>query len=539
MRLSNLLIGLMLAGMGAISAHAQSTLDAQQLAQLNAPQLSLLQLQGANLSDDELRLQWQLLIQTADAVAILKAASTLPKNAPQDVLRLSAQAAAKAALQQGNGDLARSYLAALLADKTLDATAYQQARADVVRSYLLPPLGDEVVSVMLRYQQEFGKDTPLLQRYALTMLQVGRADDLKWARGQLADTDAVAELIDIAAGKFSDEQSRQRLQAAIPVAKDADRLTLLRKLVSEYNAPELLVQIDERLLNLPKPQASADKVWEEYRGLTQTLGNVRLLLFGSDTGWADLARESETANPMMARAVWAYLARNAKDANLRQIAQQQLLAQLHTAKLDRAALRLFAAAWPNLPASVFNTDTRYQLGVLAWADNQPAVAVNLWRDLTTPPQAIAAADWQVLRARLFARQGMWPLAADAVQAWLPIADGAAESVRWQMLNVVLQLPQDNGVLLVKLLAVLNPAQQRLAMQRLGVISSDDKEAAAWFLESAANAHDEAAWQARLDAAARLKKAGLLIDAKQQYLAVVAGSESAAQRALAADALAEF
>jgi len=537
MRLSNLLIGLMLAGMGAITAHAQSSLDAQQLAQLSAPQLALLQLQGANLSDDELRLQWQLLGQAGDVEAVLKAAPALPKNAPQDVARLCNQIAAQAALQQGDGVLARTYLAALLADKALDAIAYQQARAEVVRSYLLPPPGDEVVSVMLRYQQEFGKDTALLQSYALTMLQAGRADELKWARGQLADTDAVAELIDIAAGKFSDEQSKQRLQAAILVAKDAERLTLLRKLVSEYNAPELLVQIDERLLNLPKPQASADKVWEEYRGLTQTLGNVRLLLFGSDAGWADLAKESEVANPMMARAVWAYLARDAKDAGLRQTAQQQLLAQLHAAKLDRAALRLFVSAWPGLSANVFNAETRYQLGMVALAENQPEVAVNLWRDLSAPPQAVG--DWQVQRARLFARQGLWPLATEAVYAWLPVADSATEAVRWQMLNVVLQMPQDSSALLAKLLPVLNPAQQRVAMQHLGIITNDDKEAAAWLLNSAVNAHDESAWQARLDAAARLKKAGLLIDAKQQYQAVLTGSDAAAQRALATDALSEF
>ncbi|WP_162085586.1 hypothetical protein [Sulfuriferula nivalis] len=525
--------------MGAITAHAQSGLDAQQLAQLNSPQLALQQLQGANLSDDELRLKWQLLAQMDDAEAILQAASTLPKNAPPDVARLCNQAAAHAALQQGNGVLSRSYLAALLADRTLDTTVYQQARAAVVRSYLLPPLGNEVASVMLRYQQDFGKDKALLQSYALAMLQAGRADELKWARSQLDDTDAVAELIDISAGQFTDDQSKLRLQAAILAAKDAARLTLLRKLVSAYNAPDLLAQIDERLLNLPEAQITADKIWEEYRSLTQTLGNVRLLLFGSDAGWADLAKESETTNPMMARAVWAYLARSAKDANLRQTAQQQLLTQLHAAKLDRTALRLFASAWPNLPASVFNADTRYQLGAVAWAENQPAVAVNLWRDLPAPPQAVAVADWQVQRARLFARQGLWPLVADAVYAWIPLADTAVESVRWQMLNVALQMPQDSSALLIKLLPVLNPAQQRVAMQRLGAISSNDKEAATWLLNAAENAHDEAAWQARLDAAARLKKAGLLLDAKQQYQAVLAGSDAAAQRALATDALADF
>jgi hypothetical protein len=77
------------------------------------------------------------------------------------------------------------------------------------------------------------------------------------------------------------------------------------------------------------------------------------------------------------------------------------------------------------------------------------------------------------------------------------------------------------------------------MQRLGSVSSNDKEAATWLLNAAVNAHDEVSWQARLDAAARLKKAGLLLDAKRQYQAVLAGSDNAAQRALATDALANF
>lgn len=539
MRLSNFLIGLIIAATGASYAYADSRLDVQQLAQLNANQLALSQLQSANLSDDELRLQWQLLAKVGDTNAILKAAQVLPPNAPVDVARLRNQLAAQAALKQEDGVLARQYLAQLLADKSLDAPAYQQARAAVVHSYLLPQPDAEAVSVMLRYQQDFGKDVMLLQTYALAMLQAGRTDAATWARAQLPEANAIATLLDVSAGQFSDEQSKLRLQSAIIAASDVQMLLILRKLVSEYNAPELLLQIDERLLNLPKPQASADKLWEAYRGLTQTLGNARLLLFGSDAGWAELAQESVQTNPMMARAVWAYLARDAKDMALRQTAQQQLLAQLHVAKLDRAALRLFTAAWPDLPAQTFNAATRYQLGAIALNVGDAAVAVQLWRDLVEPPLGVAQADWQLQRACLFARQGLWPLVTDAVTAWLPVADTATDSARWQMLNSVLRMPQDPSALLVKMLPTLNAAQQRVAMQHLGTLATDDNQAALWLLSAAANANDTAAWQARLDAAARLQQAGLTLDAKQQYEAVLAGSESSAQRAAASVALSGF
>ena len=540
MRLSNFLIGLIIAVTGVNHADADSRLDAQQLASMGANELALLQLQeGVSLSEDALRVQWQSLAKVGDSDAILKAAQALPTNAPVEVARLRNQLAAQAALKQTNAPLARQYLAQLLADKGLDALAYQQARAAVVRSYLLPQPDTEAVSVMLRYQQDFGKDIALLQAYALAMLQAGRVEELTWARAQLPATNTIAMLLDVSTGQFSDEQSRQRLQSAIINADDAQMLLLLRKLVSTYNAPELLLQIDERLLNLPKPQVSADKLWEGYRGLTQTLGNVRLLLFGSDAGWAELAQESAQTSPMMARAVWAYLARDAKDMTLRQTAQQQLLTQLHAVKLDRAALRLFTTAWVGLPAQTFNAATRYQLGMIALSVGEDAVAVALWRDAVEVPLGLAPADWQVQRARLFARQGIWPLVTDAVIAWLPVADTSTDSARWQMLDSVLRMPQDSSMVLVKMLPVLNTAQQRVAMQRLGALATDDRQAAVWLLSAAAHASDNAAWQARLDAAARLKQAGLTLDAKQQYEAVLAGSESAAQRAAASVALSYF
>jgi hypothetical protein len=536
MRISNCLIGFFLIVTSLSAAATEVYLDAQQLAQAGAVQLALSQLPASGVSDDGLRLQWQLLAQINSAADILKAADSLPPNTPADVLQTRNLLAAKAALKLANPSLARQYLAALLWGSNLDASTYQIARALVVRSYLIAPISDDVTSMMLRYQQEFGKDTPLLQDYAWAMLQAGRQAEMAWVRAQLPNTDAVAILLDVRAGLFSDTQSKQYLQTAISTSTDASKLTVLRTLVSEYNAPELLLQIDERLLNLPKSTASADNIWAGYRSMTQTLGNVRLLLFGSDTGWAELARASMPAEPMMSRAVWAYLAREAKEAALRQTAQQALLTQLRAAKLDGAALRLFEAAWPNLPAAVFNTETRYQLGVLAIQAGKFDETANLWRDASELPTSVTQADWSVQRARLFAQQGWWPLAITAVITWLPDAANATVNTRWKMLNIVLAAPSDHTDLLKKMLVSLNAAQQRIAMQRLGALETDDKKAAMWLLAVAANANDSMAEQARLAAAVRLKKAGLDMDAKRLYEIVQSNSADPAQQAWARDAL---
>ena len=451
MKISNFLIGPSLIGLGLLLASHNAALadglsDAKQLVEASAPQLALQQLDQrmAQASPDARvdwqRLQWQLLAKTGQADDVLKRAASLSGDTPAEILHVADVLAARAAIEKGDGGLARSYLAQLLWVLPSDKVEYRELRTLTVQSHLLPQPDAEVASVMLRYQQEFGVDVALLHTYALAMMQAGRAVDVQWARTQLANTDPMAALVDAYGGQLSDTDTRQRLQAVLNTDASASMLLMAHKIVAQMNAPELQIQISERLLNLNKPVAEveASAVWKAYRNLTQSFGNVRLLLFGSDAGWADMARESLTGNPVMARAIWSYLAREAKDPALRSDAQQQLLAQLLAQHLDRAALRLFVSAWPGLPASAFNATVRYRLGQLALDAGEYKLAAGLWRDLDVVPDGVDMGDWQVRRASLFARQGAWAEAANAVSAWLVQVTAAQSATGWQMVEVVQQ-----------------------------------------------------------------------------------------------------
>lgn len=555
MKLSNFLIGfgLLFASQNAVLADGLD--EVKQLAEADAPQLALQRLdQGVERASqdaraDWLRWQWQLLAKTGQPDEVLKRAAALPADAPEDVKHMAALQAARAAIGKGDGVVARGYLAQLLWVLPSDKAEYRELRVLVVQSHLLPQPDAEASSVMLRFQQEFGVDKALLHDYALAVLQAGRESDVNWARAQLSAADPLAALIDAHGTQLSDAEIRQRLQAVLNADVSAPMLLVVGKLAAQMNAPELQIQISERLLNQTSEPDAADAaaLWKSYRGLTQSFGNVRLLLFGSDAGWADLARESAAADPVMARAIWAYLAREAKDPELRSAAQQQLLDQLLAQHLDRAALRLFVSAWPGLPASSFNSTVRYRLGALALDAKEYPLAVGLWRDLTTLPDGVSGADWQVRRALLFTRQQDWPAASHAVSAWLEQESVAGLTAGWQMLAVVQRISQQPSMvvpardLLLRLLPVVAPVQRRVVLHRLGQLADAEQQwaqAALWYLQAATQLPqaDGFAWQARLDAAASLDKAGLHDDAGQQYELVLKTSTDAAQQAAASYAL---
>ncbi|ARU30654.1 hypothetical protein CAP31_02485 [Sulfuriferula sp. AH1] len=555
MKISNFLIGLGLLLSSHVPALAGGLDDAKQLADAGSPQLALLQLdQGlAHASQDArpdwLRWQWQLLGKVGQTDDVLKRAAALPEDAPDDVKHTAALLAARAAIKKGDGSLARGYLAKLLWVLPSDKVEYQELRNLAVQSHLLPQPDGEAASVMLRYQQDFGVDVALLHIYALAMLQAGRATDVNWVRTQLVNNDPMAALIDAAGGQLSDDDSKQRLQAVLGSDASAPMLLVARKIAAQMNAPELQIQISEHLLNLTAApdEASAPALWKAYRDLTQSFGNVRLLLFGSDAGWADLARESASTDPVMARAIWAYLARDGKDPALRSSAQQQFLEQLLAQHLDRAALRLFVSVWPGLPASAFNATVRYRLGKLALDAGEFELAAGLWHDLDAPAEGVDAADWQARRAALYARLHDWPSAAKAVSAWLTGLSAVPSASGWQMLAVVQQLSRQASEaasardLLTRLLPVVEPLQRRAVLYRLGQLAAADKQPAAaaqWYLQAATEMPqaDAMTVQSRLDAAASLEQAGLHEDAGMQYQWVLKNSTDAAQQAAASYAL---
>ena len=527
----------------------------QQLADADSPQLAVQQL-NQNFAQGSVdnraawqRLQWQLLAQIGKPDEILTQAASLPKDSPADVQHAAAWLAARAAISKGDGPTARIYLQRLLWQLPVDKTEYQALRAMVVQSHLLPQPDADAASLMLRYQQDFGRDVALLQTYALAVLQAGRSADMPWVRSQLADNDPLAVLMDASGNQWSDSDIKQHLQTLLGGSSSLPVLLIMRKIAAPMNAAELQLQINEQLFNQPTPPVdlNAPLLWKDYRNLTQSFGNVRLLLFGSDAGWADLARQSLRSDPVMARAIWAYLARDGKDPGLRSDAQQQLLEQLLAQHLDHTALRLFESAWPHLTSQDFNPTVRYLLGLLALDAGAYQEAADAWQNLTVLPAGANVAAWQVQRALLFARLGHWQTAADAVSAWLDQPGSMSSAAAWPMLMLTRQLSQQAATLqqaqalLVRMQASAEPLQRRVILYRLGQIAAAQQQplqAAQLFIQAATETPlaDTFVWQARLEAAASLARAGLAEDAKLQYQRVANKSTDAAQQAMANYAL---
>ncbi len=548
---AHFLIGILF-GLTTLTAWSGDLTQARQALDAGAAQWSVEQLDAMPqpATDPEraewLQLTWQALKMAGNDQAIVDHAAKLPDDAPPTLQHDVDWLAAESALKLGDGALARHYLRRLLWQFPPQPAEFAALRAMVVNSHLLPQPDAEVVSLMLRYQQEFGTDAALRLSYVLAMLRAGRVADLAAVRTSLPNQDPLAMLIDANNPELSDSVIRQRILALLATHPQPDMLALLIKPAATLHDDATQAQVSEQVLNLPDLPAGVDAVslWKNYHGLTQSFGNVRLLLFGSDAGWADQATAVLADDPLMARAIWSYLAREAKDAALKAQAQQMLLDQLSAAQLGRTALRLFEAVWPDLPAQAFTPPVQYRLGALALAVGDDAHAAALWQDASILPQGGNVAVWQAQRALLFGRLHAWNMASAPAAAWFSQPDVMAGDTAWPMILLVKQLSEQPDQtrqaqdLLSHMWPQANPAQQRVIALQLGRLAATAQplEAAHWYLSATVGADEHSAWQAKLNAAACLQRAGLSGDARRMYQQAAAHAPDAAMQAEAQDAL---
>jgi hypothetical protein len=495
-----------------------------------------------------LRMQWRALAQAGTPQSIVDHAAKLPPDTPDDVQQAAAILSARAALTLGDGVLAQASLVRLFWQWPPAPAEIPVLRAFVVRSHLLPQPDSDAASLMLRDQQDFGVDPALQKVYVLAVLQSGQKTDLSGLRASLADNDPLAVLMDANQRKLFDSTVHGRMALLLQEKNlDLPTLQVIRKIVTDMNSDDLSAAVNERLLNFSvQPQdASAEQLWKSYHDMTQSFGNVRLLLFGSDAGWAEQAQSVLAQNPVMARAIWSYLARDAKDPALKIQAQQQLLDLLTGNGLPRTALRLFAAAWPDLPPRTFAPPVRFRLGQLALNTGDDPHAAQLWQDVSILPAGADLMAWQAARAQLYARVQEWPNVTEALSSWLTQPQAMDSKDSWGMVLLAERLSQhaDQAQAGQKLLLTMYPAanlaQQRQIAMRLAQMADgvNPKDAALWYLRVVGDERDALAWRARRDAAASLAKAGLHEDAKHLDQLILSQCPDAALQAEAREALA--
>ncbi len=527
---------------------ARRSLDAG-AAQLALRQLDVLPVPPADPArSEQLQLVWRALALGGSDRQVLDHAAALPADVGDDLKRQVWMLAATHALHAGDGPLARTYLQNLIWRLPPQSDAFPGLRAQVVRSHLLPQPDANAVSLLLRDQQEFGPDPALRRDVVLAALEAGQGQSLAGVRAALAQDDPLVWLIDACDTQQDDKSVRQAIGQLLDARPDARVLSLLARPVVALHDDVTQVRYDELALNLATPAGGVDAaaLGKAYHGLTQSFANVRLLLFGSDTGWADQARDVQATDPVMARAIWWHLAHEAQDPALRDQAQQQWLEQMLAAHAGRSALRMFEAAWPGLAASSFSAPVRYRLGRLAQLAGEYPQAAALWQDTAILPPGEHAALWQARRTAVFARVGDWPAVAQSVSAWLDQAGAMGSSDSWPVLLRVLQWSRQNGqaaaaqAWLERAFAAGDAAQQRVIASRLAVLAGAGHplDAARWqlFVAAQGTPADAMLWQGRLDAADSLRAAGLTDDALRVDRGVVEHCSDEALRAMAQDAV---
>lgn len=339
-----------------------------------------------------------------------------------------------------------------------------------------------------------------------------------------------------------------------PDVKDDQRVLYLyvnyRVAVAELDLPGQIKSLELLLINPARqvlveafPEArkdiTADQLWSVYEQYGMQVANEHQLLQGDDLAWLKLAEKSAD---LKARSLAAVLALNTRRTTVRQQAISQLAALIEKQTDGIEILRALFLRGTQLSVDALPPPLRYKLVDYALTRGDLPTAARLMETLQQPPKGQDAFDWNLRRARVLILSGQY----DA---------GAA------ILSELAQQPKFNDVQLDQYLQVvfdLQTVQQHdLALQAFAAIEKKElplksrRELAYWKAESlqklqryeqAALLYLEAApapdgsfdpWYhtASFQAAESLAQAGLLTDARRQYLALLNITSDPARQAV--------
>ncbi len=526
------------------AVHAQAVPDAyeitQRFAETSAPQLALTrveQLQPAQATAprwaDWEQLRCALLARLARHQELTKRVAALPAGAPDKVVRGCLLQGARAALANGEGALARRFLARLLWRQELPADEMRQARLLVIETYLADDQAQDAYALMLRYQQDYKPvDRETAARFVDALLAIGMEKEAVNWFAQLDDTSPLKLLLRLKTSLLTPEAVVAQARAALAKTNNAAYWLVLQHAALAQKDRLLQAESLENLLQLagdkPAERVSglAAELWKTYAAAAQDVANENRLLVGDDSGWADYAARRSAVNPVAGRALFAYLAQQSKIRATRQSSQLQLVYSLQNAKLGLAATRLFDDP-VRFPIAQVDAQGRFLLGTLAIESNQPQAAARYWQGLPTPP-TLEADEWKVRLAAVLVRASIAEPGADVLRGLIAGKKALPPEIARRSLAVVQEL-QDTGFFktadeLYRALLPLAAARERreilFALARIAESFNDFEMAADYFLEAALlidpKTPDAFAINSRLAAASNLGRAGLKDDARAQF-----------------------
>ena len=459
--------------------------------------------------------------------------AALPQSAPENALRACLMLGTRAALASAQAATAREFLSRLMWRTNLSVDELRQARLLVLESYLAEDRPQDAYMLMLRYQQDYKPvERETAARFVDALMVAGMEKGaINWL-AQLDDASPAKLLLRLKAGLIAPDAAIAQARAALAKNSNAAYWSVLQQAATLQKDSTTQVEALENILQLAgdKPAerlaAIAAELWQAYYAAAQDLANRNQLLVGDDGGWADFAARRSAANAGAGRALFAFLAQRSRDPATRHNAQLQLVFSLQSAKLALTALRLFDDA-KQLSVAQLDPQARFLLGGMAVENNMSAAAARYWQGLAAPP-TLDVDEWRIRLAAVLVRAGIAEPGADTLRE-LTAGKKTLPAEVVQRAAATLQELVDGGYAksatelyraLLPLAAVRERREILAGLARIAESAGDFRAAADLYLEAAlladAATPDAFTINARIAAAASLRRAGLKEDARAQF-----------------------
>lgn len=389
--------------------------NAQRLAASGTPQLALDLVEktqpadpGASRWSEWEALRCSLLARLDRVRDLLAHAERLPAGVATPTLRACLMPAARTAVATGQGAAARRHAARLLWQGAASGDELRELRLLVIESYVADRHGGDAYRSMLRFDLDHRPvERRTATRFVAALLDLGMAKDaVKWL-ASLDDRDPIKLMLRLQAGLVEPEAAINLARPAAIKRPGAGWWEIIARAARTQGRRALRIEALEQQLQHSTPASSsraggARELWQTYFSAARESADRQHILDNDDAGWSAFAASRVNTDPMIARAVFAHLARRGATPGARTNAQLQLELSLQLAKLEVAALRLFNDA--DIDLATLDPRLRYALGGVGETHGLHAAAVRMWEGLELPP-GLAPVDWQLRLAAAMMRAG--------------------------------------------------------------------------------------------------------------------------------------
>ncbi len=577
-------IALLLIALGFPAAAATDGEDVDRLRDAGAVSLALFfidQEQPAFTTSPVSWQQWErrrlaILESRQDWPAVVARTADYPSSLPDDFQVSARESAARAHLALGDAGAAKAIIADLIWGTTQD-TAMTGERSErltrwrrmLMDGYLLAGQLSDADTAVLRYQLDYA-DEPQGWRLGRAKALMRAGDDIP-ARKLLIGLDstevAYLTLVLLARSHSADPVELLSEMAPflgggrLPAAQRAQLWAALAGAGLRYRDHEVRVTAMEQALALRAPTAARDQfipvdgdgLWDAYSDYAVALANESHLLVGRFDAWLSLADQFSESGDPKARAVYAYLSVQERDAQTADSARLGLVSAL--AREPRglailAGLYLQSRRYPEI--SAIPEALRAPLIAYAVQESRLDLAESLLPGLSANARQALSPNWRAPVAVALIADGRTDEAVALFDQPLAADGGSGEIALSANLEVALALQaagehQHAAALLLRASALAGSPWQRRELLLLRAQAEGDAgqhaRSARLYLESAAVPGDRSAdiwsWAASLQAARALARAGFDEDAVAVLQGILSDNPRADERIFVEHAMRHF